>query len=389
MKPSRALFTALLLGCIVPIESGAADLPKTQISPRQKIVVDSKTTQLQKAKQKPVFRNTGPTLNTVTINNGAQYTSARTVILDHIAHGNPTFYRAGENSNLNNLQWLPYVPSPTYTLSAGNGNKTVYMQVRTGSSNETGSSLQQSMSNVVSDSITLMNPRVLSLSLNNGQSNTNSYTITLNNNVEGSATQYRASQNQNFAGTNWQAYSTAPSFELSGNQGQKRIYFQVRNGNDMSNVISDTIDIHFSTEYTVPAKAAYDYARTHGFDFVAKGDPPSDLASCTFGTFGDELRMYTQNKVSVPGAGIGPLGASCLFELFTGDTLNTAWRVRSVDVYAGFNFTWRKRVTANSNDASFKVKVDKPAGELISRDLRFSEIILVGPDNANWEDAFN
>ena len=386
MKSNRVLWLALTLVCSASTESWAADTSKTQISPqKQPVVIDSRAAQL------PALRRqiTGPALSRVNINNGDQFTSARVVILDHTVQGSPTFYRASESSNMATLPWLPYVPSPTYTLSAGNGDKTVYLQVRSGAANDTGTTLQQNSSTVVSDVITLMNPRILSLSLNNGQSNANSYTVTLNNNIEGSASQYRASLNANFSGASWQPYSNAPQFELSGDQGQKRVYFQVRNGNDLSNVINDVIEIRFSTEYRVPAKAAYDYARTHGFNFTPKSDPPSNLASCTFGTFSDELRMYTQNVASVPGVGIGPLGASCLFELFTGKTLNTAWRVKSVDVYAGFNFTWYKQLSANSTDPSFKIKVDKPVGEMLARDVRFNEIVLVGPESANWEDAFN
>jgi hypothetical protein len=387
-NPSTLLSLALI--CNMPGSILAADssTPRLRTQPAHPSVT-SPSAIIQQPRGKPANPGNPPRVSNMRINNGAQYTSDRTVVLDHNVQGTPTFYRAAESSNLNNLPWLPYVSSPTYTLSAGNGAKTVYMQLRNGSANQPQGINDSGVSGTKNDTITLMNPRVISLTINNGQSSTNSYSVTLNNTVEGAASHYRASQNPNFAGASWQPYTNVPSFTLTGAQGQKNIYFQVRAGNDLSNVISDSINISFNTEYRIPGALAYDYARAHGFNFAAKGDPPSKLASCFFSKNNDVLFMYTQHVASVPAVGAGPLGASCLFELFTGKTLNEGWRISGADIYSSSNYSWNKSISSNTNDASFKIHVDKSAGAMFSADTRLFELVLIGPKNANWEDAFN
>ncbi len=388
-NPSTLLSLALI--CNMPGSILAADSSTTRLrsQPAHPSATSSSAIVRQRPGTKPANPGNPPRLSNLRINNGAQYTSDRTVVLDHNVQGTPTFYRAAESPNLNNLPWLPYVASPTYTLSAGNGAKTVYMQLRNGSADQPQGINGSGLSGIKNDTITLMNPRVLSLTINNGQSSTNSYSVTLNNTIEGAASQYRASQNPNFAGASWQPYTNVPSFTLTGAQGQKNIYFQVRNGNDLSNVISDSINISFNTEYRIPGVLAYDYARTHGFNFAAKADPPSNLASCFFSKKNDVLFMYTQHVASAPAVGAGPLGASCLFELFTGNTLNEGWRISDADVYSTYSYSWTKPVSTNTNDASFKIHVDKMAGAMFSADLRLFELVLIGPQNADWEDAFN
>jgi hypothetical protein len=65
-------------------------------------------------------------------------------------------------------------------------------------------------------------------SLDNGKAVTADRTVTLNNQVNGQATQYRASEQANFSGASWQEYTVAPAFQLSPGPGKKVVYFQVR-----------------------------------------------------------------------------------------------------------------------------------------------------------------
>jgi hypothetical protein len=76
------------------------------------------------------------------------------------------------------------------------------------------------------------------LGMNKGAATTATPNVTLDNVVNGKPTQYRASERADFKGANWQDYTPAPAFQLSGGQGRKTVYFQVRrhatlNGSDL------------------------------------------------------------------------------------------------------------------------------------------------------------
>ena len=66
--------------------------------------------------------------------------------LNNTATGSPTHYIASESLSFTGATWQTYLAEPDFTLSAGNGEKTVYFKVKDGSNNS---------SNTVSDSILL------------------------------------------------------------------------------------------------------------------------------------------------------------------------------------------------------------------------------------------
>ena len=93
--------------------------------------------------------------------------------------------------------------------------------------------------------------RVTSFNINNGDGNTTSTSVILNNTVEGSASEYRASENQTFVSAYWKPYSSAPELTLSVGNGTKTVYFQVRDKlKRVSNIMRDTILFNISTTPT-------------------------------------------------------------------------------------------------------------------------------------------
>jgi len=64
--------------------------------------------------------------------------------------------------------------------------------------------------------------------LNNGKTVTADRAVTLNSQVSGQVTQYRASERADFSGASWQEYTTVPAFQLTPGPGKKVVYFQVR-----------------------------------------------------------------------------------------------------------------------------------------------------------------
>jgi len=69
-------------------------------------------------------------INRFVVNNGAAVTTGRGVTLDSTISGMPTQYRASEQADFGDAEWLNYKDSPGFMLSPGSGRKTVYYQVR-------------------------------------------------------------------------------------------------------------------------------------------------------------------------------------------------------------------------------------------------------------------
>ncbi len=64
------------------------------------------------------------------LNKGAAVATSRGVTLDGAISGAPTQYRASEQADFGDAEWLDYKASPGFMLSSGEGKKTVYYQVR-------------------------------------------------------------------------------------------------------------------------------------------------------------------------------------------------------------------------------------------------------------------
>ena len=84
-----------------------------------------------------------------TLAGGGATTTVRTVTLDHAYTGRPVYYLASEDTGFAGASWQVWAGSPAYTLSAGDGVKTVYLKLR----NAAGE-----VSAVISDTITYIEP---------------------------------------------------------------------------------------------------------------------------------------------------------------------------------------------------------------------------------------
>ena len=93
--------------------------------------------------------------------------------------------------------------------------------------------------------------KVTSFKINNGNVNTTSRSVILNNTVKGIATEYRASDRQTFVGADWKPYSSSPRFTLSDGNGTKTVYFQVRDSlKTVSNIARDAISLNIPSTPT-------------------------------------------------------------------------------------------------------------------------------------------
>ena len=185
-----------------------------------------------------------PEVVSFSINSGTSSSASRSVTLNNTCTGSPTQYMPSESSSFSGASWQTYSTAPSFTLSSGNGTKTVYFKVK----NAAGES------GTVSDTIMLNEgtaPSVTSFRINSSETTT-SRTVTLNNTCTGSPTQYMASESSSFSGAAWQTYSTSPSFMLSSGNALKTVWFKVKNAAGESGTASDTITVNDGgTEETI------------------------------------------------------------------------------------------------------------------------------------------
>jgi len=92
-------------------------------------------------------------VNQFSINKGVAVTATPKVILNHVAEGVPTHYRASEHPDFSGVDWQEYTAAPGFDLSPGNGSKLVYFQLRR-FSDMNGANLEV-LSPVARDTITL------------------------------------------------------------------------------------------------------------------------------------------------------------------------------------------------------------------------------------------
>lgn len=99
-------------------------------------------------------------------------------------------------------------------------------------------------------------PSITSFSINSDAENTTNAVVTLNNvcATDNAPTLYMASEDEDFTGASWLAYSTAPSFPLSSGNGLKMVYFKVKNASGESEVLCDSIILGSSAPLSFVAK---------------------------------------------------------------------------------------------------------------------------------------
>ena len=97
-------------------------------------------------------------------------------------------------------------------------------------------------------------PILNSLQVENGAATTTSRIVVLNHTTSGGTPSgYIASENQSFSGATWMAYTSTPVFVLSNTNGNKTVYFKVRNSAGESLPHSDSIELRNMTPTGVTA----------------------------------------------------------------------------------------------------------------------------------------
>ncbi|MBD3167299.1 hypothetical protein GF324_11920, partial [bacterium] len=206
---------------------------------------------------------------TITINDGAEETTSRTVHLSLTAVN-------GHQMQLSNQEppsgdrWIRYREEVgRWTLPAGEGTKRVYMRVRDEFHNEV----------TVYDEIEPA-PLRASVTINEDEEETPRRRVDLQLNAEG-ATEMQLANDDIPIGDDWIRYrSIYDNWKLSTGEGVKTVYLRVRNEFLMEEIVSDSIlatSLHPTIE--IAGGAERTASRVVGLDLAAKGAVDMRLAN--------------------------------------------------------------------------------------------------------------
>ncbi|NLN75115.1 MAG: hypothetical protein GX139_02240 [Armatimonadetes bacterium] len=215
---------------------------------------------------------TSPT-GTILINGGALY--ANNVWVTLTLSSADAYQMRFKNESSSWGSWEFYSTTRVWSLSSGDGVKTVYVQFR----DEAGNVSLNRISDVILDTT----PPTGTITINGGAMYTNSTSVTLTMSAS-DAVQMRF-KNETGSWTSWEAYATSKQWTLSSGDGLKTVYVQFMDiaGNASSSRISDII-----LDTTPPS--------------ISIGSP--SVASTTSGPVTYQINFTGANAVTLSAAGV-------------------------------------------------------------------------------------
>lgn len=213
-----------------------------------------------------IILDTSDPTGTISINNGASTTDNLTVVLSVYAQKEESVaisvYESIYGSIDNNIthmlisnypdfagaSWEPYSDTKNWTLTAGDGTKTVYIRFADSLGNE---------SQAYSDSIILdtANPTG-SININNGAGTTSSKDVILNISATDAngVGQMMISNYPDLEGAGWETYAPTKPWTLFSGNGEKTVYIKFRDNIGKESIIySDTIILNIPLPPAPPA----------------------------------------------------------------------------------------------------------------------------------------
>jgi len=177
---------------------------------------------------------TPPSTPSISINSGAEYTTAVNVTLT-ISASDASQMKISNYANFSGAVWENVVSSKSWILLSGDGTKTVYLQVRDTAGNTVNAS----------DTIVLDTTEpTCSLSINSGASYTNTRAVTLSITAsDANGVEYMRFKNNTFNWTDWETYATTKSWNLTNAEGERTVYVMVKDAAGNTKTASDTITL--------------------------------------------------------------------------------------------------------------------------------------------------
>jgi hypothetical protein len=160
-------------------------------------------------------------------------------------------------------------------------------------------------------------------------------------------------------------------------------------------------------EFEVPGNLAWAEAMRQGFEFYPQGATGRKDGTDVWGvSYYQNQQNRTQQvpNTSRYSAGInmqlgtlinsdfwnitevGVINSYARFHLFDGKRLKSLWSVRSIEISG--SYTINSRPVANSRSAHYVLDVKISKGVRNTGLATFKKIVLVGPENQDWREAF-
>ena len=164
-----------------------------------------------------------PTFN---INNNAQYTSTRQVILYSTVASSNLKVKYSENSSFSGVNWQNFSPTAPFTLSTGSGIKTIYVRFQNDFEIDT----------TLSDQIQPqpMNP---DFNVSHNAQYTSTRQVWLFPSATGANLKCKFSENNQFPGVNWVNYADSVSFTLTTGVGTKKVFCKIKNDFEIESTV--------------------------------------------------------------------------------------------------------------------------------------------------------
>ncbi len=179
-----------------------------------------------------IILDTVPPQGSIQINNGAIYTTSGSVTLKLTATDETSgvYQVRYSNDGISWSGWESFSPSRAWVLSAGDGTKTVYYQIKD----------NVGLPSIYSAIITLdTTPPQGSIKINNGAAYTNSttvqFTLSATDMLSGMGQMRFSNDNSTWSG--WENYSSSKSYNLQSGDGAKTIYVQYKDNAGLSPVV--------------------------------------------------------------------------------------------------------------------------------------------------------
>jgi hypothetical protein len=195
-----------------------------------------------------IILDTATPTGTIIINNGDSFTNSAAATLALTSSATSGQMMISDNADFSGAAWEPFSATKSWTLSNGDGTKTVYAKFKSQSG---------LLSDVVNDTITLdTQAPSTTLSINSGAASTNSANVTLTISAtdpspSSGVTQMMVSNSSDFSGASWETYATSKPWTLTTGDGIKTVYIRVKDAaTNESAVANDTISLATSTPPT-------------------------------------------------------------------------------------------------------------------------------------------
>ncbi len=189
---------------------------------------------------KSIILDTVAPAGSVNINSGVPYTTSTTVTLN-LSATDATSGIDKMSFSTDNVAWaspVAYAPTTSFTLSSGDGNKTVYVRYY----DKAGK-----VSAVYSKSITLDTaPPTGTITINNDATYTNTSSVTLNltgTDAPSGLDQMRFSTDGGTTWTDWEAFALTKSLTLTAGDGTREVKYQLRDLAGLTSTFTDTITL--------------------------------------------------------------------------------------------------------------------------------------------------